>query len=94
MNDIIFALASAKGRAGVSVIRISGDNSITSVEKILRKNLSSNNKCLRKIYDSNNSVIDEVLILTFKEKSSFTGDETVEIHCHGSTAVVSHILRT
>ena len=33
MSDIIFALASAKGRAGVSVIRISGDNSITSVEK-------------------------------------------------------------
>ncbi|MBT6895561.1 tRNA uridine-5-carboxymethylaminomethyl(34) synthesis GTPase MnmE [Amylibacter sp.] len=94
MNDIIFALASAKGRAGVSVIRISGGNSITSVEKILRKNLPLNNKCLRKIYDSNNSVIDEVLILTFKEKSSFTGDETVEIHCHGSTAVVSHILRT
>ena len=48
MNDIIFALASAKGRAGVSVIRISGDNSITSVEKILRKNLSSNNKCSKK----------------------------------------------
>ena len=94
MNDIIFALASAKGRAGVSVIRISGDNSITSVEKILRKNLSSNNKCLRKIYDSNNSVIDEVLILTFKKSASFTGDETVEIHCHGSIAVVSHILRT
>jgi len=69
MNDIIFALASAKGRAGVSVIRISGDNSITSVEKILRKNLSLNNKCLRKIYDSNNSVIDEVLILTFEKRA-------------------------
>ena len=42
MNDIIFALASAKGRAGVSVIRISGGNSITSVEKILRKLLKIN----------------------------------------------------
>jgi len=49
---------------------------------------------LRKIYDANDNIIDEVLILTFKEKASFTGDETVEIHCHGSTAVVTYILQT
>jgi tRNA modification GTPase len=52
------------------------------------------NKCLRKIYDADDNIIDEVLILTFKEKASFTGDETVEIHCHGSTAVVTYILQT
>jgi len=94
MNDIIFALASAKGRAGVSVIRVSGKNSIFSIEKLLKNTLPVDNKCLRKIYDANDNIIDEVLILTFKEKASFTGDETVEIHCHGSTAVVTYILQT
>ena len=94
MNDIIFALASAKGRAGVSVIRVSGKNSILSIEKLLKNTLPVDNKCLRKIYDADDNIIDEVLILTFKEKASFTGDETVEIHCHGSTAVVTYILQT
>ena len=93
MNDIIFALASAKGRAGVSVIRVSGKNSIFSIEKLLKNTLPVDNKCLRKIYDADDNIIDEVLILTFKEKASFTGDETVEIHCHGSTAVVTYILQ-
>ena len=94
MNDIIFALASAKGRAGVSVIRVSGKNSIFSIEKLLKNTLPVDNKCLRKIYDADDNIIDEVLILTFREKASFTGDETVEIHCHGSTAVVTYILQT
>ena len=94
MNDIIFALASAKGRAGVSVIRVSGKNSIFSIEKLLKNTLPVDNKCLRKIYDADDNIIDEVLILTFKENASFTGDETVEIHCHGSTAVVTYILQT
>ena len=94
MNDIIFALASAKGRAGVSVIRVSGKNSIFSIDKLLKNTLPVDNKCLRKIYDADDNIIDEVLILTFKEKASFTGDETVEIHCHGSTAVVTYILQT
>jgi len=94
MNDIIFALASAKGRAGVSVIRVSGKNSIFSIEKLLKNTLPVDNKCLRKIYDADDNIIDEVLILTFKEKASFTGDETVEIHCHGSTAVVTYVLQT
>ena len=94
MNDIIFALASAKGRAGVSVIRVSGKNSIFSIERLLKNTLPVDNKCLRKIYDADDNIIDEVLILTFREKASFTGDETVEIHCHGSTAVVTYILQT
>ncbi len=94
MSDIIFALASAKGRAGVSIIRISGANSICSLEKLVKKKLPVDGRCLRKIYDLENNIIDETLILTFKEKASFTGDEVVEIHCHGSTAVVSYILRT
>jgi len=60
----------------------------------LKNTLPVDNKCLRKIYDADDNIIDEVLILTFKEKASFTGDETVEIHCHGSTAVVTYILQT
>jgi tRNA modification GTPase len=73
---------------------VSGKNSIFSIEKLLKNTLPVDNKCLRKIYDADDNIIDEVLILTFKEKASFTGDETVEIHCHGSTAVVTYILQT
>ena len=60
MSDIIFALASAKGRAGVSIIRISGANSICSLEKLVKEKLPVDGRCLRKIYDLENNIIDAV----------------------------------
>jgi len=87
--DTIFALASAPGKAGISVIRISGSAAISVVEKITQSKLIGPTPKLRVIYDVDGSFIDQALILTFKAPSSFTGENVVELHLHGSSAVLS-----
>ena len=93
MSDLIFALASAKGRAGVSVIRLSGMDAIKSTEILAGPNLPKHGRSLRKLRDQSGEYIDQALLITFAKGASFTGEEVVEIQCHGSTAVVSALLR-
>lgn len=93
MSDLIFALASAKGRAGVSVIRLSGTNAIKAVEIMAGSDLPATGRSLRKLRDPNGDYIDQALIITFAKGASFTGEEVVEIQCHGSIAVVAALLR-
>ena len=93
MSDLIFALASAKGRAGVSVIRLSGTDAIKTCEILAGPNLPKRGRSLRKLRDSNGEYIDQALLIIFAKGASFTGEEVVEIQCHGSTAVVSALLR-
>ena len=90
--SIIYALASAKGRAGVSVIRLSGAGCIAAMTPFTGK-LDCPARHLRSFADGTD-LIDQLLVLTFAHGASFTGEEVVELHCHGSTAVVSALLRT
>lgn len=89
MLDTIFALASARGKAGLSVIRISGPKAhealgmMTSVPK---PRLAS----VRKLFWGD-VLLDEALVLVFEAGASFTGEASVELHLHGSQAVVSKI---
>ena len=87
--DTIFALASGPGKAGISVIRISGSAAISVVEKITKSKLNGPTPKLRVIYDVDGSFIDQALILTFQAPNSFTGENVAELHVHGSNAVVS-----
>ena len=92
-DQTIFALSSAAGRAGVAVIRISGDKAInvykqlTKKEKIKEKYAQCNY-----IYDNKGNVIDQAITLFFKGPKSFTGEDVLEIQCHGSRAVIQKIL--
>lgn len=91
----IFALSSAPGRAGVAVIRISGSKSIPVFNQLINKDKSYNpqNRTLQKLYDpAKGDVLDEALALVFQAPHSFTGEDVVELHCHGSPAVVEGIL--
>ena len=92
--DTIFALASAPGRAGISVIRLSGSEAITAVELITRSELRGTKPKLRTVYGPDGSFIDEALILIFSEPYSFTGEHVAEIHLHGSHAVVALTIKT
>ena len=80
--DTIFALASAPGRAGISVIRLSGSDAITAAELITRSDLTGSKPKLRTVYSLDGSFIDEALILIFSEPHSFTGEHVAEIHLH------------
>ena len=89
--DTVFALATAQGRAGVAVIRISGPDAGTAAGRLcgdvpLRRGL-------RLLRDPAGELLDEALVLNFPEGQSFTGEAVVELHLHGSPAVVNAILR-
>ena len=88
MSDTIFALASAPGKAGVSIFRISG----SSAQDIAIK-LCGNVPICRgiRVLRYNGTVLDKVLVLSFKQGASFTGEDVIEFHCHGSPAVVATI---
>lgn len=90
--DTIFALASASGKAGVSVIRISGDASFAAVERLTGSLPYERGMALRSIRDDAGEVIDRALVLTFLKNASFTGEDVVELHLHGSKAIVSAVM--
>lgn len=90
--DTIFALASAQGKAGVSVIRISGPNALGVANQICDHPLPAKGRGLRRLMDFDGSQLDEALVLSFAAPASFTGENIVEFQVHGSTAVVSAVL--
>lgn len=91
--DTIFALASAPGKAGISIVRLSGPLAINVAEKLTKSKLKEKQPNLRVIYDSDNHFIDQALILIFRKPYSFTGENVVEFHLHGSSAVVSSVIK-
>ena len=87
--DTIFALASATGKAGVAVIRISGPAAFTTATQLCGDCPS---RGLRVLRDVEGRLLDEALVLSFKAPGSFTGEDVVELQAHGSTAVVAALL--
>ncbi|MAM63439.1 tRNA uridine-5-carboxymethylaminomethyl(34) synthesis GTPase MnmE [Maritimibacter sp. UBA3975] len=89
--DTIFALASARGKAGVAVIRVSGPDAF-SAGRSLAGQLPEPRRSGVRVLRGTNGDLDEALVLTFEAGHSFTGEDVVEFHLHGSTAVVSAVL--
>ncbi|MFL4469374.1 tRNA uridine-5-carboxymethylaminomethyl(34) synthesis GTPase MnmE [Tateyamaria armeniaca] len=90
--DTIFALATAQGRAGVAVIRISGPKALESAERLCGPLPAVRQAGLRQLRDNNGETLDQALILSFAGPHSFTGEDVVELHMHGSVAVVAAVL--
>jgi len=94
--DTICARTTPPGIGGVSVVRLSGLNSLSLIKK-LQNNLPENLESHRVYYgflkDQNLEPIDEVLTSYFEAGRSFTGEDVVEISCHGSPYIVEKILK-
>ncbi len=90
--DTIFALASARGKAGIAVIRVSGPDAVAVVRALAGALPDPRRVGLRKLHGSDGRLLDEALILCFEEGHSFTGEPVVELHVHGGVASVSAIL--
>lgn len=86
--DTIFALASARGKSGVAVVRISGPRSLEAQLQLCRAVMSRGLRELR----FNGELLDEALVLVFRAPNSFTGEDVVELHLHGSPAIVNAVL--
>jgi tRNA modification GTPase len=91
--DTIFAQATAAGRAGVSVVRISGPDAFYVAGELVGSLPASHQTALRLVKDKDGSIIDQALVLAFVGPNSFTGENVVELQLHGSIAVMQAVLR-
>ncbi len=89
--DTIFALATAQGRAGVAVVRISGPSAVLAAGRMCGDVPAV--RGVRRLVDADGQLLDEALILRFETGKSFTGEDVVELQLHGSPAVVAAVLR-
>lgn len=95
INDTIVALATPPGMSAIAVIRLSGDDSVKIADKLFSKNLltaASHTVHFGKIYDTFGNVTDEVLVTVMLAPKSYTGENSVEISCHGSMTAVRKII--
>ncbi|WP_185851893.1 tRNA uridine-5-carboxymethylaminomethyl(34) synthesis GTPase MnmE [Blattabacterium cuenoti] len=100
-GDPIVALATPIGSSAISVIRISGKNSISIVENIFvsiksgkkLENQSTHTIHLGYVVAENNNLLDQVLVSIFKSPFSYTGENMIEISCHGSCYIQQQILQ-
>lgn len=91
MADTIHALASAPGKAGVAVVRLSGPRAFGVANRLMTSLPEPGTARLRRLVDRAGGLIDEALVIVFPEGASFTGEPTVEFQTHGSMAVVSRL---
>ena len=96
MSELIAAIATANGTGGVAVIRISGDNALDLAEKIFT--FSRTPKSVKPNYMYSGKIegegfFDFGFMVYFKAPNSFTGEDTVEFHCHGGVRISQGILK-
>jgi tRNA modification GTPase len=92
--DTIFALATAPGRAGVAVIRVSGPRALPSLRALShRAAFKTRHAYLTALYDpQTDDVLDQALVLSFIAPASYTGEDVVEYHLHGGRAVIDSVI--
>ena len=94
-NKTIYALSTASGKSGVAVFRISGESAFDVFDKLTSKpsaQVESRKMYLLSLHNNCGEILDNCLIVGFKAPHSFTGENVVEINCHGSKAVIRGIL--
>lgn len=95
-NDTIVALSTPSGRSGIGVIRISGDDSLKILGSLIAAesyNPTPNLLSLKSLIDPNSGeTLDKALVCFFKGPHSFTGEDVVELHCHGSPVLLRTIV--
>ena len=94
-KDTIYALSTVSGKSGVAVFRISGEEALKAIKYMSLidiEKINSRHAYFSLIHDIKGETIDHGIIIYFKSPSSFTGEDIVEIHTHGSKAVISSVL--
>jgi tRNA modification GTPase len=92
-SETIFAIATPVGISGVAVVRISGSKAIDAIKLLSKKPAPKPREmAFRKLYSDTNEIIDEALLVYFASPNSFTGEDVVEFHIHGSRAGIKRLL--
>ncbi len=93
MSETIFAQSTARGRAGISVIRLSGPLAIGSVRRLVSGDIAPRVPALRWLREPGTGErLDQAIVLTFPAPRSFTGEDVAELHLHGGPAVSKVVL--
>lgn len=95
-GQTIAAVATPPGEGGIAVIRISGDEALDVANKIFSGSIHSyktHTVHFGNILDENGAFIDEGLVIVMRTPRSYTGEDTVEIHCHGGTLITQKVLK-
>ena len=92
-KETIFALSTPYGQSAIAVIRISGDMSKKIALKLSKiKKIYPRSAIFTKFYDKQNKIIDSGIMIFFKSPSSYTGEDMLEIQCHGAISIINKML--
>ena len=91
-TDTICALATASGKAGVAIIRISGPDAHELGQRITHQTLTPRHVHCASFYDQEGGLLDQGIAIYFPRPQSFTGDETVELHTHGNPHICQSVI--
>ena len=89
----IIAIATAPGKAGVGIIRISGQNLTGLIQTLFQKNLQPRQATLLALRDKPGQLIDQVLAIYFVAPASFTGEDILELQCHGGPHLLELVMQ-
>ena len=88
-----YALSTPPGVSGIAIIRVSGDSALQIANQITRTVIDQPRSALLKsFYDQEGELIDEGILIWYPEGQSYTGEHLIEIHTHGSKAVINKLL--
>lgn len=90
-SDTIYALSSGSTRAGIAVVRVTGPQAAEVLQVLCGAIPPARRAVVRKLRDSRGEVLDEALVIWMPGPNSFTGEDVVEFHVHGSMAVVRRL---
>ena len=94
MSDTIVAIATPPGRGGVGIVRLSGPEALSIGKKITQQdNLMVRHAVFSAFYSENQQMIDKGIVIYFKAPHSFTGEEIIELHAHGSPILLDNIVQ-
>ena len=89
----IIAIATAPGKAGVGVVRISGKNLAPIIQALFQKALQPRQASLCTLRDSAGQTIDQLIAIYFSAPASFTGEDVLELQCHGGPQLLELVMR-
>jgi tRNA modification GTPase len=89
----IIAVASAPGKAGVGIVRISGQNLNAFIHALFQKALNPRQANLLTLRDSDGQAIDRLIAIYFSSPASFTGEDVLELQCHGGSQLLELVMK-
>ncbi len=93
-NDTIYALSTPPGKSAIAIIRISGKGAVKALKKVSSIKKLKTNAANLLFIKSKKIIIDQVVAVYYSAPKSFTGEDVIEINCHGGQAVISKISTT